>query len=1416
VSNRSVGSPTARTRGVRRTWAAVTGLFAAILVVAGVLGAEGAVGGKTGGDPAAVETATDEAKQKLHPRLLDQVEAGSNERIKVFATVTGDPAQARELLANDHRAGDAEFSFLVGTIGVQQLPKLASLESIVGVGPIDLRKSGHPLGNMEPRSKSPLDADKQDSPLERLREAEVAHSKAPPLKGSNFEELKRLGVLDAKTHNFKGAWDAGYAGEGTTVGVLDGGTDWGHPDLIGTWKTWNATDAGAHPGWVGWPKAFDPFGTLLWVFAPGNIQAGLSFYTFTQAKTGTVSGNTMRVSFATRTGPSRNFDAPDGFNTHTYRFPKAWTKSGTVRIGGHPDDHLLQLFAERPAFLVVDPNTAGVYDTVYVDLDNDFRFDDEKPVSKSSPVSYRDMNGDGYTDISGGLLYYISDGTGPTGTPVPGGLTSFGINARFAPGEVLAWTGDYDPAIGGHGTLTASNIVAQGVINGMAPCFADLPASTGGGENEDGRPCPKGFGTYPGAVIGGAPKAKLTPYGDIYFAFDFSTQFGDFLAVRRQIDVTTHSFGSSAVDNDGYDSASQEGDFIHASGPTAPPRRRTTWLGSTGNGAPGFGTTAPPSPSSGIDVGASTQFGGTGWDSIKNISQVTDNDVMVWSNRGPGATGDNGVDVVADGAFSAGDATLNTILDGRNAWNTWGGTSRSGPVAGAATALIYQAYRAANGGTIPVDFWARAKQILKSSAQDLGYGSWIQGAGSVDAGKAVQLAATAGGQAVSPDEWRPGSYRGTDHTVFTHMLAPGGTDTQTFNLPPGEWQIADRYMRRTGSETLNFTSSPVSRESAFNFNAPDYLFDISSMVNAHPNAELMVVRANFDHSQLDPDENYEEDQHWRLLTYDWTDIDGDGRLWRDRDQDGVVDHVHHSNDLDIDGNPRLRFDTSRTEVDQYEYVRFMYHRAFTNTLQSFVRIPDVRTSDGIFLGLQHELKSAAIPTTAFKIQIDFYDNDDWAWLTHPASATGSFTATMNVPADTPLGMYDGALRLTQGSDEIIVPVSLAVGGEVQQDAAGKVVGSLTFGGESVANAQADLLYNNGSVFGGQDWSWRAESGDWRFYFYDVPNTPPDGTLFLAQSTWNDDAPFTDLDTLIFGRSENHFAHSGVQVTPDGVFGGPYIIDLVGGSPNTNVGAGVWLFDTTSGANSDLVAAPAQEGLHALVHHQVDFQGGKFHVPFETKLGGASVSPNKVEITTSANSGNFEITFESGIDLPGLVAEGFGLSQPAVTSETASQDNPNDPSTASVKKNVTIDHASRARFAVDLLGGADDIDLYVVYDQNGDGLFTNDEIVGSSTGPGGANEFIELVRPADGAYQVWAQGWQVAGNPTFELTIDVIQGVDVTATAPAGPVTAGTPVTVSGTFNKPSMTPGDWFGEVLMGPPSAPEVISVPVTIHRTP
>ena len=1341
--------------------------------------------------PAEVKSNSDAAKSKLHPRLLKQVEAGSTKAITVFATVSGDPADAASYLAKPRIAKGNGVALVVGTIHVQALPKLAGANGVISVSPVDFKQTGRPLGNLEPR-KAPTRS-QLDKALQKLYAKEVPYSQAPPLAGSNFEELKDLALLDAKTHEFADAWDAGFTGTGTTVGVMDGGTDFGHPDLIGTWATWSGL-TGTRSGWNGWPKAFDPYAALIWLAERDDlVDAGLSWHTKTTAVTckdwaGKAPQATCPVKFDARLGPSRNFSLPDATKQHTYQFPAGFSKSGNVRMGNHPDDYLLALYGERVAYLVTDATTAGVFDTVYVDLDHDFDFSDEKPVTKASPSSYRDMDGDGYTDLSGGLLYFISDGV----TRAPGGQDAFGVNLIFGPGVLTAWSGDYDPGIEGHGTLTASNVVGQGVINGNAPHFSDLPD-----------------GVYPGAVIGGAPHAKLAPYGDIYFSFDFSTQFGYFLAVTRGVDITSNSYGKSDVDNDGWDAASQEADYIYDGS-------RTTPLFSTGNGAPGFGTESPPSPIAGIGVGASTQFGGTGWDSIDRTDQIYDEEVMVWSNRGFGANGSNGVDVVADGAYSAGDSTLNTKLDGRFAWQTWGGTSRSTPVAVGATALVYQAWREAHGTNVPPGFYATAKDILMSSADDLGYEATIQGAGSVNAGDAVQTA-LGNGNTVSPNEWRAGDYRGDEFPVFSHLMTPGGSDSQEFTIAGGgTWDISDRQLVRTDSETFSLSSKNVSQESVYNFNAPDYLVDLTERVADHPDADLMVIRANYPRDQFDPDGNYQENQAWRLLTYSWTDINHDGNLWTDTSGDGVVDHANLPTISNVDANFDLNFAAS--EMDKGEYVRIMYHRPAANTLMNFVRDPNDRMADGVFLGLQHQARSAGIPVTDFEVQIDWYENTDWAWVTTPDSASGSFTANISVPEDTPYGMYSGAIVLDNGDESMVVPVEVAVAASPEQDETGAITGTLEFGGEDVAEAQADYLYNNGSVFGANDWGWRAESGDWRFFFADVLDEPADGSLFLARTEWGGAAPYTDIDTLIMSRAQNQFqilscddpGTDEVEACP--AFGAPYTIDTVGGSPNTNTGAGVWRFDTATGGAEDFVAAPAQEGLQAFVLHQVGWDGADFHEPFSVTVGGASVTPATIDLDTTTDDGSFDITFRSGLALDGLVAEAFGLSQPSVTDEPGQQDDPNDPSSASIKKDITLEHASRLSVRTEL--NTDDFDLFVVRDANNDGTFTNAEIVASSAG-GTANEFVELVAPPDGDYQIWVQGWSVAGTPTVKLTIDPIQGNDLTVSGvPAGAVAANTPITLTIDFSK-SMTAGQtYFGELLLGPPTAPTALKVPIQITR--
>ena len=179
-----------------------------------------------------------------------------------------------------------------------------------------------------------------------------------------------------------------------------------------------------------------------------------------------------------------------------YTLP-ATSKSGVYHFGSHPDTTLEAFFDERAAVLVVDEHDAGVYDTVYVDLDADYDFTNNKKSVKGDEYVYMDLDGDGYADLSGGIIYWISDGV----NSLPGSDWLYGIGADVAgAGDLVAFSIDDYAESGDHGTLCASGVAAQGVIDGGAPDFK--PAG-------DGTP-----GT--GITVGGGKDVKLSSNGDMY------------------------------------------------------------------------------------------------------------------------------------------------------------------------------------------------------------------------------------------------------------------------------------------------------------------------------------------------------------------------------------------------------------------------------------------------------------------------------------------------------------------------------------------------------------------------------------------------------------------------------------------------------------------------------------------------------------------------------------------------------------------------------------------------------------------------------------------------------------------------------------------------------------------------------------
>ena len=225
-------------------------------------------------------------------------------------------------------------------------------------------------------------------------------------------------------------------------------------------------------------------------------------------------------------------------------------------------------------------------------------------------------------------------------------------------------------------------------------------------------------------------------------------------------------------------------------------------------------------------------------------SQINDNDVMVWSNRGFGANATNGVDVVADGAYAPGDVDAE---HGARRPERLGHLGRHQPVhpgRGRCDRTGLPGLREAPTAPVPGGFYKTAKDILKSSAKDLGYDANVQGSGSVDAGQGGGQRGRAAGDACRRRSGGVGDYRGTEYPVFAqrHLARCGPTPRSS---PPRPRRLAgqrpaarpDRQRRRS-----HFNSKDLSKESTANFNAPDYLIDLTKLVKQHRNADLMVVK----------------------------------------------------------------------------------------------------------------------------------------------------------------------------------------------------------------------------------------------------------------------------------------------------------------------------------------------------------------------------------------------------------------------------------------------------------------------------------------------------------------------------------------------------------------------------------------------
>ncbi len=1048
-----------------------------------------------------ISSASDAVIGKLSPDLRESIERpGDNSSRFVFIMVR--PGTSVTHLLNRSAVGRplGEVQWVTGEAPVANLVRLASLDGVIAVTSTSTYQPLPAPGLEEMRGDEFASLISSDQAAELLAQGgksalleQMKTDSTPVITSPNerptIEPRGGDSVKTADIHRVNEAHAAGYTGQGVIAAVVDTGVDFAHPDLQGT----QARVVGGP--YDGWPFAYDTLSGANYAIdsfsrGPDNYWVGIanSQYVHTlPVEDAKCDGDTCTAELLIDYGELAGNNWPSVALDFTW---SDTSQSGDYYYTVFPIfDHLFRGFLlglgyasmhDAPAAVIVaDESTPGVYDSVYVDADFDQDLVEEKPMRKGDELSGADLYDsafggapDGYWDMSTSMLAWISDGANPP----PGVSVLYGGVETPDAGRLLTFVSDAET----HGTNVASMIAAQSIItdpdlmSSVNPLFA-------GGENAGGVGGPVLAGMAPDAQIAAFMNGFVLPLDAWTLAalgFDGVPESGD------EAQIVNNSWGDSFETADGWDTTSR---FAHYLNRNFTPT--TTFLAATGNGGPGYGTTTSPNGGTIYKIGASTSYGSSDYFELVAPEQFTYGAVQPWSNRGPGSLGDVDPDLVCVGAFGLGATPLNRFPNGQAAYDLFGGTSMASPVCTGIAALGYQAFYEAHNRW---PTWQETADMLSSGADDLGYNPLAQGAGNADA---LRTTAIAAGDAayITPSQWLPGDYRGDDFTpAFPAIVHPGDTASTPLTLhnptdAPVSLSLSDVTLRRVHEISFTVTLNAGNSVTDPIFLLPDYLQDITSLIDEH-DPDLIRAHTLIPHGNFDTNNDYYPENTIRSLFYDWADLNEDGNLWVDSNENGLVDPEE--------------IDVERGMLGAYEINRYTY--AYANSPYDVVDVGRdalSRQHDGVFFGLQRRSGSDDLDVT---VSLIFYKKADWDWLSLsansvdvPANGEATVTATMAVPGDASVGLYEGAVEY----DGQVLPVIVHVAADET---------TFEFGAASLDEPLGDAPHDNGHLFGSADWFWRPETGDWRHFFFDLPDgSSGPGTAMVVETEWVHPVPKTD-------------------------------------------------------------------------------------------------------------------------------------------------------------------------------------------------------------------------------------------------------------------------------------------------------------------
>lgn len=1261
---------------------------------------------------------------------------------------------------------------VTGTAGPDGIAALESLPSVFAL----LENRPTPLQEMR---KPNLDR-ALDTPLGRMRLAEPVaiedvFARSPLLDGP---EIAMRDVV-----NFTGARQAwtelGVDGTGVTIAVVDTGVDFG---------AFNLGDGAVARMANGWPSSFDPDGMTF-----AYTTTSVTNYTLGPSEFVTTAGTDPLIYLLDIYGV-----LPGGFG------PKAVTFSGLFGIPFPSDMEITGLVPSMSGtyrfgilwewnfgidlfpILLVDANAPFVYDTIYLDLSfdwwlqgfgpgPDYSFADEAAlVPAGGPVvAARDMDADGYVDISAGIPAHVLDiwGFHPRAADV------FTVIPPIDPaGDVVGFVYDWQ----GHGTSVASSAAGRETNHPVA-----------------------GPGTGPGATVMGVPVLTLGSILEAWLwsaGFDlvatalpspidnYGLVFGEWTYTgNHKADIVSNSWGVSdwvtwryGEPWPWYDILTVVEDVLMTPGYADPAFPGVLMVHAAGNGASGYGTMTNPGYNTlALTVGASTSLNYTGLPTAGYHD-----DVISWSGRGPTALGMLKPDVLQVGAYGWASAPIWLWpfvggTGGVDSYTLFGGTSQATPVTSGSAAVTIEAFEVATGSRPDP---ATVKAILKSSAVDIGYDPFLQGAGRVNVYQAAALAMGNSGILVTtPATWENARRMLTG--AYASAFAGYGREV---SLAPPEGPIADASWYagsvRAGSATgATFTVespggslsgtvaavwharvSTISLSGTTRTIGAGWLEGYGDVLTLAPGdipvgADLMVVKSAMPYDFLDPNGNYVWDNRSRVIVADWIDANGD------------------------------------TNVDLSELFTFNYGYNTGTTSEATVGLPDGRFQGTPVVWFSHApAPGRSFTPMPYEITVEFYDRIAWPWVTVPGTFSASpgspatLVAQLAVPAGANPGLYQGQILFTpSGGNVTAIPVSVIVPRVID---AATLSGRLTFAG-------SNQVYDSSIVSGMFDWRWRYEAGDWKLWFVEVED--PNTIVMRVDASW----PGAQTDVDIW------------SIRPSG------ILDDSTFSPY--LGSGRFRWSTRTGGTEDYVVFPTtsgldgtETGLYTFALHNVLFDGAATSERLTGNVGVVKLNPRgPVTIVTPPGATvSVPFTLSTGFDLniitfaaqmptpfptsatPGLTpALGTGGSLPLWANITVPADTPD---------GVYTHHVFVASVEFEPIFARIDI----VVDATGPGVTiieptANAHLRGATTIVAAVSDTSAIASVTfsagltsgnmtrDPASGLWKASWDTPGSPDGAQTVRVIATDEVgnTASASVGVIVDNTPPAV--TFTSPAA--GTW-------------------------